>query len=108
MIEDDLNKLDSLYNRGVRYMTLTWNNSTSWASSAMDETKLKNNPTAKLGLNDFGKQVVKRMNQLGMMVDLSHVGEKTFWDAIQTTTKPVLVSHSNAYTLCPVFRNLKD
>lgn len=108
MIEDDLNKIDLLYNRGVRYMTLTWNNSTSWASSAMDETKLKNDPTAKLGLNDFGKQVVKRMNQLGMMVDLSHVGEKTFWDAIQTTTKPVLVSHSNAYTLCPVFRNLKD
>lgn len=108
MIEDDINKIDSLYNRGVRYMTLTWNNSTSWASSAMDESKLKNDPAAKLGLNDFGKQVVKRMNQLGMMVDLSHVGEKTFWDAIQTTTKPVLVSHSNAYTLCPVFRNLKD
>jgi membrane dipeptidase len=108
MIENDLNKIDSLYNRGVRYMTLTWNNSTSCASSAMDETKMKNDPTAKLGLNDFGKQVVKRMNQLGMMVDLSHVGEKTFWDAIQTTTKPVLVSHSNAYALCPVFRNLKD
>ncbi len=108
MIENDLNKIDSLYNRGVRYMTLTWNNSTSWASSAMDETKMKHDPTAKLGLNDFGKQVVKRMNQLGMMVDLSHVGEKTFWDAIQTTTKPVLVSHSNAYALCPVFRNLKD
>ncbi len=108
MIEDDMNKIDLLYNRGVRYMTLTWNNSTSWASSAMDETKLKNDPSAKLGLNDFGKQVVQRMNQLGMMVDLSHVGEKTFWDAIQTTTKPVLVSHSNAYTLCPVFRNLKD
>lgn len=108
MIEDDINKIDLLYNRGVRYMTLTWNNSTNWASSAMDETKLKNDPTAKLGLNNFGKQVVQRMNQLGMMVDLSHVGEKTFWDAIQTTTKPVLVSHSNAYTLCPVFRNLKD
>lgn len=108
MIEDDINKIDSLYNRGVRYMTLTWNNSTGWASSAMDESKLKNDPSAKLGLNEFGKQVVQRMNQLGMMVDLSHVGEKTFWDAIQTTTKPVLVSHSNAYTLCPVFRNLKD
>lgn len=108
MIEDDINKIDSLYNRGVRYMTLTWNNSTSWASSAMDESKLKNDPSAKLGLNEFGKLVVQRMNQLGMMVDLSHVGEKTFWDAIQTTTKPVLVSHSNAYTLCPVFRNLKD
>ncbi len=108
MIEDDINRIDSLYNRGVRYMTLTWNNSTRWASSAMDETKLKNDPSAKLGLNEFGKQVVQRMNQLGMMVDLSHVGEKTFWDAIQIATKPVLVSHSNAYTLCPVFRNLKD
>jgi membrane dipeptidase len=60
------------------------------------------------GLNDFGKQVVKRMNELGMMVDLSHVGEQTFWDVINTTTKPVIVSHSCAYTLCPVFRNLKD
>ena len=108
MIEEDISKIDLLYNRGVRYMTLTWNNSPRWASSAMDESKLKNDPSAKLGLTEFGKQVVKRMNQLGMMVDLSHVGERTFWDAIQTTTKPVLVSHSNAYALCPVFRNLKD
>lgn len=108
MIEDDLNKLDQLYERGVRYMTLTWNNSTSWASSAMDESKSNSASNRSFGLNDFGKKVVQRMNQLGMMVDLSHVGERTFWDAIQTTTKPVLVSHSNAYTLCPVFRNLKD
>ncbi len=108
MIEDDLNKLDQLYDRGVRYMTLTWNNSTSWASSAMDESKNNNKPNASFGLNDFGKKVVQRMNQLGMMVDLSHVGERTFWDAIQISTKPVLVSHSNAYALCPVFRNLKD
>jgi membrane dipeptidase len=118
MIEDDLDKLDSLYNRGVRYMTLTWNNNTSWATSAEYETSLQfppgkggenlNLPFQKKGLNDFGKQVVKRMNQLGMMVDLSHTGEQTFWDAINTTTKPVLISHSDAYTLCPVFRNLKD
>lgn len=108
MIEDDLNKLDQLYDRGVRYMTLTWNNSTSWASSAMDESKNNNRTNASFGLNDFGKKVVQRMNQLGMMVDLSHVGERTFWDAIQISTKPVLVSHSNAYALCPVFRNLKD
>ncbi|WP_026750705.1 dipeptidase [Sediminibacterium sp. C3] len=117
MIEGDLNKLEALYNRGVRYMTLTWNNSTEWASSAMDESSLanlnKDNANAlgqkrEKGLNAFGKEVIKKMNDLGMMVDLSHVGEKTFWDAIQTTTKPVLVSHSNAYTLCPVFRNLKD
>lgn len=107
MIEDNLNNLDSFYKRGVRYMTLTWNNSTSWATSAVDETKKKDSLTHK-GLNDFGKQVVKRMNELGMMVDLSHVGEQTFWDAINTTTKPVLVSHSCAYALCPVPRNLKD
>lgn len=107
MIENNLQYLDSLYKRGVRYMTLTWNNSTPWATSAMDESSGKFT-NAKKGLNDFGIQVVKRMNQLGMMVDLSHVGEQTFWDAIHTTTKPVIVSHSCAYTLCPVFRNLKD
>ncbi|WP_026768151.1 dipeptidase [Asinibacterium sp. OR53] len=107
MIENNLQYLDSLYKRGVRYMTLTWNNSTPWATSAMDESSGKVT-NAKKGLNDFGIQVVKRMNQLGMMVDLSHVGEQTFWDAIHTTTKPVIVSHSCAYTLCPVFRNLKD
>ncbi|HEY6978563.1 MAG TPA: dipeptidase [Chitinophagaceae bacterium] len=107
MIENDLSKLDSLFTRGVRYMTLTWNNSTPWATSAMEEThdSLLHQPK---GLNDFGKQVVKRMNELGMLIDLSHVGEQTFWDAINTTSKPVIVSHSCAYSLCPVFRNLKD
>jgi membrane dipeptidase len=60
------------------------------------------------GLSDFGKQVVKKMNDLGMMVDLSHVGYQTFWDAINATSKPVIVSHSCVYNLCPVFRNLKD
>jgi len=106
MMENDLSKLDALYNRGIRYMTLTWNNSTPWASSAMDETLKKD--SVRKGLTDFGKQVVKRMNELGMLVDLSHVGEQTFWDAINTTTKPVLVSHSCSHALCPVFRNLKD
>ena len=98
MIEDDINKLDSLYNRGVRYMTLTHNNNTSWATSAQSESDTSQHLSHK-GLTDFGKQVVKKMNALGMMVDLSHAGEQTFWDAIQTTTKPVLVSHSNAYAL---------
>jgi membrane dipeptidase len=88
-------------------MTLTWNNSTWWATSAADETSGKI-PNAKKGLNEFGKQVVTRMNELGMMVDLSHVGEQTFWDAISATTKPVLVSHSCVYSLCPGPRNLKD
>jgi len=107
MIEDNLDYLDSLYKRGARYMTLTWNNSTSWATSASDESHDSALQQLK-GLNDFGRQVVKRMNELGMMVDLSHVGERTFWDAIKTTTKPVLVSHSDAYALNPVPRNLKD
>jgi membrane dipeptidase len=109
MIESDLTNLDKIYERGARYMTLTWNNSNPWATSAMDETLKKDSLSkAHKGLTDFGKEVVKRMNQLGIMVDLSHVGEQTFWDAINTTTKPVIVSHSNAYTLCPAFRNLKD
>ncbi len=107
MIEDDINKLDTLYRRGVRYMTLTHNNNTSWATSAQSESDTSQHLSHK-GLTDFGKQVVQKMNSLGMMVDLSHVGEQTFWDVMKTTTKPVLVSHSNAYSLCPVFRNLKD
>ncbi len=107
MIENNLDNLDRFYNRGVRYMTLTWNNSTDWATSALDETTKADSLKHK-GLTDFGKQVVKRMNELGMLVDLSHVGEATFWDAIKTTTKPVIVSHSCVYSICPNRRNLKD
>ena len=107
MIENDLNKLDSLFNRGARYLTLTWNNSTDWATSAADETT-KGDSLKHKGLTDFGKQLVKRMNTLGMMVDVSHVGEQTFWDAINTTTKPVIASHSCVWNLCKHRRNLKD
>ena len=107
MIENDLNKLESLYKKGARYMTLTWKNSTDWATSAQDETT-KGDSLKHKGLTDFGKTVVHKMNELGMLVDLSHVGEQTFWDAIRTSTKPVLVSHSCVYALCPHRRNLKD
>ncbi len=106
MIENDLGKLDSLYRRGTRYMTLTWNNSTPWASSAFDERFTKN--LSQKGLNDFGKQVVSRMNQLGMIVDISHVGEQTFWGVMKVTTKPVIASHSSVYSFNPHQRNLKD
>ncbi len=118
MIEDRLDYLDSFAKRGVRYMTLTWNNSTSWASSAADETKIeralangKSLDSLKVkirGLNELGKQIVKRMNELGMLVDLSHVGRQTFWDAINTTTKPVIVSHSCVRKICEHSRNLDD
>jgi membrane dipeptidase len=107
MIENRMEYLDSFYRLGVRYMTLTWNNSTPWATSAMEETSHAFTVTP-YGLTEEGKAIVRRMNELGMMVDLSHVGEKTFWDAIHTTTKPVICSHSSVYALCPVFRNLKD
>ena len=107
MIEDDLKKLDSLQKRGMRYMTLTWNNSTSWATSAMDETQHADSLPHK-GLSGFGRQVVRRMNELGVIVDLSHTGERTFYDAIASVTKPVLLSHSSVWKICPVFRNVKD
>jgi membrane dipeptidase len=107
MMENSLDKLDSLYSRGTRYMTLTWNNSNEWATSAKDESDTSLHLEHK-GLTDFGKQVVQHMNKIGMMVDLSHVGEQTFWDAIHTSTKPVLISHSDVYKLCGAYRNLKD
>ena len=106
MIEDHIDRLDTFYKRGVRYMTLTWNNSPTWASSHVDEHDP--NYTGPKGLTAFGKQIIQRMNKLGIIVDISHVGEATFWDAIKTSTKPVIASHSNAYSICPVTRNLKD
>ncbi|NUN71017.1 MAG: membrane dipeptidase [Bacteroidetes bacterium] len=107
MIEDSLAYLEDLAARGMNYMTLTWNNSTSWATSAADETE-KGDSLAFKGLTEFGRTVVRRMNQLGVMVDLSHTGERTFWDALAVTTKPVIVSHSSVHAICPSRRNLKD
>ncbi|HEX4875922.1 MAG TPA: membrane dipeptidase, partial [Chitinophagaceae bacterium] len=107
MIENEISKLEKLYEKGMRYLTLTWNNSTNWASSAMDET-LHPDKLKQKGLTDFGKQVIRRMNELGVIVDLSHVGEKTFYDALSVTTQPVLLSHSSVWSICPVFRNVKD
>jgi membrane dipeptidase len=107
MIENSLDYLEAFYNRGARYMTLTWNNSTSWASSATDE-RAKKSLGRPYGLTAFGKEVVKKMNALGMIVDVSHVGEKTFFDALATTSKPVIASHSCSYSICPVPRNLTD
>lgn len=106
MIEDKIDNIDSFYNRGVRYMTLTWNNSTNWATSAADETSGKN--LIGKGLNDFGASVIKRMNNLGMIIDVSHTGEQTFHDVMKLSSKPVIASHSSVYAICPHPRNLKD
>ena len=119
MIEDKIENLDALYVRGVRYMTLTWNNSTSWATSAADETAPSKSPppaggetsgdsVRTKGLTDFGRKIVQRMNELGMLIDISHNGEQTFWDVIKLTKKPIIASHSSVWAFCPHRRNLKD
>ncbi|MBI3854132.1 MAG: membrane dipeptidase, partial [Planctomycetes bacterium] len=100
-IEEDLGLLRTFHELGVRYMTLTWNNSLSWAEAARDPGKVK-------GLTDFGRDVVREMNRLGMLVDLSHVHENTFTDAIAVSDTPVIASHSCARALCDHVRNLKD
>lgn len=106
MIENDLNKLQALYDRGARYLTLTHNVAPSWATSAADETT-KTNLTQK-GLTDFGTKVIKKMNDLGMMIDVSHSGDQTFWDVIKISNKPIIASHSSVYSLVNNRRNLKD
>ena len=107
MIEDRIDYIDSLYNRGMRYLTLTWNNSTSWATSARDEVTKKDSLKF-LGLTEKGKQIVGHMNELGVMIDVSHLGEKAFYDVMAVSKKPVIASHSCAYALDPHRRNLKD
>ena len=84
-IEDDLAVLRQFYELGIRYMTLTHNNGNNWADGVLDEPRHD-------GLTDFGRDVVREMNRIGMMVDISHVSVKTFWDAMETTSKPVIAS----------------
>ncbi len=105
-IEDSLSALRMFYRLGVRYMTLTHTNTNNWADSSGDV----NNPNVKHhnGLSDFGREVVREMNRLGMMVDISHVSDKTFWDAIETSRAPVIASHSSARALTDVPRNMTD
>jgi len=101
IIEDDLHVLDIYSRLGVRYMTLTHTANTGWADSSGDQPKWN-------GLTDFGKQVVERMNRLGMMVDISHVSDKTFYDALAVTKAPVIASHSSCRALCNAPRNMTD
>jgi membrane dipeptidase len=106
-IENSLGLLRDYYRLGVRYMTLTWSNSLDWANSSGDMKKAgaPHNPD---GLTPFGKEVVLEMNRLGMMVDISHVADDTFWAAIQTTRAPVIASHSSARAISDAPRNMTD
>jgi membrane dipeptidase len=105
-IENDMHLLRDYYRLGVRYMTLSWSNTNEWADSSGDinDSKVQHHN----GLTDFGKQVVLEMNRMGMMVDISHVADKTFWDAIATTKAPVIASHSSARALTNAPRNMTD
>jgi membrane dipeptidase len=105
-IENDIHLLHIYYRLGVRYMTLSWSNTNEWADSSGDITDEK--VQHHNGLTDFGKQVVLEMNRLGMMVDISHVADKTFWDVIATTKAPVIASHSSARALVNAPRNMTD
>jgi len=106
-IENSLALLRDYYRLGVRYMTLTWSNSTDWADSSGDDTDPKVAHT-KEGLTEFGKDVVYEMNRLGMMVDISHVADKTFYRALVISRAPVIASHSSARALCDAPRNMTD
>ncbi len=105
-IENNLRILRDFYRLGVRYMTLTWSNTNEWADSSGDinDPKVQHHN----GLTDFGREVVQEMNRLGMLVDISHVSDKTFWDTIEITKAPVIASHSSARALTNHPRNMTD
>lgn len=105
-IEDNLRLLRDFYVLGIRYMTLTHANTNDWADSSgdMDRPDVKHHD----GLTDFGKDVVREMNRLGMMVDISHVSDKTFWDALEVSKAPIFASHSSCRALANVPRNMTD
>ena len=101
MINDSLATLDQFAALGVRYMTLTHMVNTGWADSSTDKP-------AHNGLTDFGKQVVAEMNRLGVLVDISHVSDKTFYDALAVSKAPLIASHSSCRALCNAARNMTD
>jgi membrane dipeptidase len=100
-IEDDLGVLNALYRLGARYMTLTWAFNNNWADASTE-------PPRHNGLTDFGRNVVRRMNDLGMMVDISHVSDKTFYDVLEVSRSPVVATHSCCRAIANVPRNMTD
>ena len=106
-IEDRIEYLHNFIDRGLLYFGFTWNHSLSWVSSGYDETHNKKRIKS-LGLNKFGEEVVHTCNSHGVIIDVSHIGEKSFWDIVKLSSKPFIASHSSVYNICNHFRNLKD
>jgi membrane dipeptidase len=101
-IDEKIENVDRYYQMGVRYLSPAWSVSTSWAGSSGDEAGKTR------GLNDFGKQVIREMNRLGIMVDVSHLSDPAFWDIVNTSTRPVIATHSGCRAITDVPRNLTD
>jgi membrane dipeptidase len=101
-IDEKIENVARYYQMGVRYLSPAWSVSTSWAGSSGDEAGQTR------GLNDFGKQVIREMNRLGIMVDVSHLSDRAFWDIVNTSTKPVIATHSGCRAITDVPRNLTD
>lgn len=97
----DIGALEEYYELGVRCIALTWNYTNALAAGVAD-----NAPT--YGLTNFGKEVVRKMNELGIFIDVSHLHERAFWDVLNITTTPIIATHSNAKAICPHRRNLTD
>lgn len=101
-IENSLDNLVALYEQGMRYMTITWNNSTSWAVSAQDSR------STTVGLSDFGRSVIRLMDSLGVIIDISHTGIKTIQDILEVTKNPIVATHSGVRAIKNHYRNLYD
>ena len=101
-IEGNMSLLRTFHRLGVRYMTLTWENSNPLASSAADTSSQKG------GLTELGREVVKEMNRLGMIIDISHLSEQAFWEVMELSKAPVIASHSCVKAICNHYRNLTD
>lgn len=118
VLEGKIENLEHFYNRGVRLMTLTWNFNNEIGHPNIDFTSLPEQsvrkqdvvflPNTKDGLTDFGKKVVRKMNELGMVIDCSHAGDKTFYDVIELSKKPIVCSHSCSRSICNHVRNMTD
>jgi len=106
-LENKLENLEYFINKGLFYFGPTWNHSLDWVSSGYGET-YKKSDLKSFGLNKFGAEVISLCQENKVLIDVSHIGEKSFWDIIKISTKPIIASHSSVYKLCPHFRNLKD
>ena len=104
------NKIENLYHfieKGLLYFGPTWNHSLDWVSSGYDETHQKSKLKS-FGLSDFGVEIIKTCEENKVLIDVSHIGEKSFWDINSISSKPFIASHSSVYKICPHYRNLRD